>query len=78
MEAKKSGAGSMKVKVSLDNVQYREKPSGKEIPGIKKRAAGQWQEIGLEELADLNGNKGRAIIPGHLEGGIKAENCRGM
>lgn len=68
----------MKVKVSLDNKPYEKKPSGWEIPQIKKRTAGYWQEIELEELADLNGNKGYAVIPAHLAGGMKTDNCVAM
>ena len=68
----------MKVMVSVDTVSYGEKPSRERIPIIRRRTAGFWQEIGLEELADLNGNKGRAIIPAHLEGGIATDNCTAM
>ncbi len=68
----------MKVKVSLDNVSYRKKTPGCEIPRIKKRTIEYWQEIELEELADLNGNKGHAAVPGHLVGGMAAANCVAM
>ncbi len=65
----------MKVMVSVDNESFRTKPSGREIPAVKRRTVGQWQEIGLERLADLNGNKGHAVIPAHLVGGISTTNC---
>lgn len=68
----------MKVKVSVDSVSKMEKPPREEISTIKRRTAGLWQEIELKELADLNGNKGHAIIPAHLEGGMKTENCMAM
>ena len=32
----------------------------------------------LEELADLNGNKGHAIVPAHLEGGMSTVHCTAM
>ena len=66
----------MKVKVSVDNVSYKKKPSI--IPTIKRRTVTLWQEIELEELADLNGNKGHAIVPAHLEGGISTCDCTAM
>lgn len=68
----------MKVKVSLDDVPYQEKPPRWEIPQIKKRTINCWQEIELEELADLNGNKGHAIVPAHLVGGMATDNCVAM
>lgn len=66
----------MKVKVSVDSVSYRKKPSN--IPTIKYRTVNLWQEIELGELADLNGNKGHAIVPAHLEGGISTCDCSAM
>ena len=48
----------MKVQVSVDNVSYEGKPLGYEMPTIKRRTVSLWQAIELEELADLNGNKG--------------------
>ena len=68
----------MKVKVSVDNVSYEKKPSGEKIPAIKKRTVSFWQEIELEELADLNGNKGHAILPAHLTGGLSTIHCTAM
>jgi len=69
----------MKVKISIDNVGFRKKPSDKnDIIKTKYRTAKGWKEIELEELADLNGNRGYAIIPAHLVGGIKSENCTEM
>lgn len=68
----------MKVKVSVDNEPYSVKPLGWEIPKIKERTASHWQEISLEELANLNGNKGHAIIPAHLAGGMSTDNCIAM
>ena len=68
----------MKVKISIDKVSAVQKPSGKEIVNTKYRTVKNWIEIELETLADLNGNKGHAIIPAHLEGGISAANCIGM
>lgn len=68
----------MKVKVSVDNEPYSAKPCGWEIAKIKERTTGLWQEIDLKELADLNGNKGHAIVPAHLIGGMSADNCAAM
>lgn len=68
----------MKVYVSVDEVSFNRKPKAQEIVRMKYRAAGSWGEFELEELADLNGNKGHAIIPAHLEGGISAKHCVAM
>lgn len=68
----------VKVLISIDNQSYKKKPSGGEIAAIKKRTACLWREIELDELADLNGNKGHAIVPAHLAGGMKTENCTAM
>lgn len=65
----------MGVWVSLDNEPCVTKPCGREIPAVKRRTAGRWQEIELERLADLNGNKGHAVTPAHLVGGISTTNC---
>ncbi len=67
----------MKVYVSLDNDQYSSKPV-REIPSIKKRACNNWRLIELKELAKHVGEHGQAFIPGHLVGGMKAENCTSM
>lgn len=66
----------MKVHVSLDEESYNRKPEN--IARVKYSAAKGWQEIDLLGLADLVGNQGHAMIPGHLMGGIKAENCKAM
>lgn len=66
----------MKVFVSLDEEAYNRKP--KNIARVKYRAAEGWQEIDLRKLADLVGNQGHAIIPGHLVEGIGAKNCTAM
>lgn len=55
----------MKVSVNVDSEFYLEKPE-KIIPKIKHRTSQLWQEIELEELADLIGNKGHAMVPGKL------------
>lgn len=68
----------MKVKVSVDVVPYKEKPIGWEISKIKERTVGFWQEIELEDLAELNGGKGHSIIPAHLVGGMSTDNCVAM
>lgn len=67
----------MKVHVSLDNVGYSDKPLN-QIPKMKYRISTKWQEIELAELADLVGNKGYAMIPAHMVGGISAVNCVGI
>lgn len=68
----------MKVKVSVDNESFKVKPPGWKVPEIKRRTAGLWKEIELEKLADFNGNKGHAIIPAHLVGGISTADCVAM
>lgn len=67
----------MKVWISLDNQGYRDKPKDK-VPLLKKRVSKRWQEIELEKLADLVGNKGYAVIPGHMATGFKAIDCVAM
>lgn len=64
----------MKVFVSLDTKAYCEKPKGNMIPVIRHRCALNWQQIELDELADMVGNKGYTMVPARLEGGLKAEN----
>ena len=68
----------MKVHLSIDNVGLPKKPPGKEIAAAKKRASERWQEIEISEAADLIGNRGHAVVPGHMMGGLKAENCIAM
>ena len=68
----------MKVKISMDKISLKSKPSKNNIVKIRERTVSNWTEIELEELADLNGNKGHTIIPAHLQGGTKAENCTEM
>lgn len=68
----------MKVHLSIDNVGLPRKPQGKEIAAAKKRASERWQEIEISEAADLIGNRGHAVVPGHMMGGLKAENCIAM
>ncbi len=68
----------MKVFLSIDNIGLAEKPQENQIVKAKKRAVGGWQEIEIKEAADLIGNKGHAAVPGHMAGGLKAENCRAM
>lgn len=66
----------MKVYVSLDQKGYTEKPV-KEYPIIKNREK-VWREIEISELADKVGNQGYTIVPAHLVGGKKSENCVAM
>lgn len=66
----------MKVSVSLDKREYGAKPDKREIPGIKKRAACNWQDIEIAELAQLVGERGCSMIPAQMEGGLAAANCR--
>lgn len=68
----------MKVYVSIDEASFHRKPAGNEIIKMKYRTAGNWRQMELKELADLNGNKGHAIIPAHLAGGISAKHCVAM
>lgn len=68
----------MKVYASVDEVSFHRKPVKNKVVRMKYRTADNWRQMELEELADLNGNKGRAIIPAHLDGGISAKNCAAM
>ncbi|HBI61479.1 MAG TPA: hypothetical protein DDY31_09745 [Lachnospiraceae bacterium] len=68
----------MKVYVSIDEASFHRKPTGNEIIKMKYRTAGNWRQMELKELADINGNKGHAIIPAHLAGGISAKHCVAM
>ena len=67
----------MNIYISIDEQGYTEKPE-REIVSIKKRAVENWCCMGVKELADLVGNKGFAMVPGHLEGGMKSSNCTEM
>lgn len=66
----------MKVFVSLDKNSYSKKPNN--IVRVKYSAVEGWQEIELRKLANLVGNQGHAMIPGHLVGGIGAKDCKAM
>lgn len=68
----------MEVYVSLDNVSYHEKPSGKEIGKVKYRIAQNWKKIDVLELAGLVGGSGHAMIPAKMEGGISEKHCSAM
>ena len=67
----------MKVYVSLDCVSYDSKPL-RDIPIMKGRVSARWQYIEVSALADLVGNKGHAMVPAHMKGGISAKDCTGM
>ncbi len=67
-----------KVYVGYDSKAKEKKPEKGEIVGSKRRAVDHWAEIDLEDLAELIGNQGHSMVPGHLVGGLKAENCTGM
>ena len=69
----------MKVYLSIDDIGLEKKPQDKyEIVGTRKRTANGWQEIEVDQAADLIGNRGHAAIPGHMVGGTKAVNCKAM
>lgn len=65
----------MRVKISIDKIASGSKPTNGSIVKTRERTAENWTEIELKLLADLNGNQGHTIIPAHLAGGMKAENC---
>lgn len=66
----------MKIHVAIDDRGYTRKPdNGQEIHKIKERASKRWGAIEVESLADQVGNKGYAMLPAHLEGGYRSENC---
>ena len=64
--------------VSIDEVPYNWKPDKSEIGKMRYRVARNWKQMELEELAELNGNRGHTIVPAHLEGGISAKDCVAM
>lgn len=67
----------MNIYVSIDERGYTEKPE-REIVSIKKRAVENWCCMEVRDLADLVGNKGHAMVPGHLVSGMKSSNCTEM
>lgn len=67
----------MNIYVSIDERGYTKKPE-REIVSIKKMTVENWRCMEVRELADLVGNKGFAIVPGHLVGGMKSSNCTEM
>lgn len=67
----------MNIYVSIDERGYTEKLE-REIVSIKKRTVENWRCIEAKELAYLVGNKGFAMVPGHLVGGMKSNNCTEM
>lgn len=78
VRAGESEVVAMKVKVGLDVEPFEKKPTAGEIGRLKKRSGDNWMEIGLKELANLNGNKGHTITPACLEGGVSEKNCTAM
>lgn len=69
----------MEVYLSIDEFGQNQKPqNGYEISKAKKRASNNWQKIEIRKAAELIGNKGHAAVPGYMEGGLKAENCKAM
>ena len=64
--------------IGLDIYGYTEKPQKAEIAGISRRVAQNMQELELEELADLIGNKGHAFLPALMNGSRKRENFQSM
>lgn len=68
----------MKVHVSLDNQSMSGKPNRTMYGAMRRRIAERWMEIEVEELAELVGNQGYAMIPAKLVGGISQENCQAM
>lgn len=68
----------MEVYVSVDNQSYKSKPERSEIIETRRRAAGNWGTCDISELADKVGNQGYAMIPAHLENGMKTKNCKEM
>lgn len=66
----------MRVYASLDQKGYTEKPE-KEYASIRIREK-VWQEFEVSELADKIGNQGYTVVPAHLVGGRKSENCVAM
>lgn len=69
--------GGMEVYTSLDGIGYDRKPTN-EIPQIKRRTSGRWMKVGVKELARMVGKCGHTIVPGHMQGGMKADNCTAM
>ncbi|MCD8323972.1 MAG: hypothetical protein LUC32_03320, partial [Clostridiales bacterium] len=78
LNARQGWRSKMKVYLSIDPIAYREKPKGKKIIEVKRRCCDNWQQMDVGQVADLVGNRGHAMIPGHMVGGMKAENCTEM
>lgn len=64
----------MKVKVSLDPVFYKRKPSKKAISGISIRVVKNKVEMDIEELANKVGNQGHTFSPSIFKNNIRDEN----
>ena len=67
----------MNVYASIDNIGYDSKPS-KKIGKIKRRTCNNWNIYDIRIIANLVGNNGHAMVPGHLDGGIKESNFKGI
>lgn len=67
----------MEVYTNLDNQGYYKKPD-KMVEKVSRRVSEMWNRMEISELAELVGNNGYAVIPGHMLGGTKEENCKGM
>lgn len=67
----------MNAYASLDNTGYDSKPS-KSIGEIKRRTCNNWNVYEIRSIADLVGNKGHAMVPAHLDGGIKEIDFKGI
>lgn len=69
----------MEAYMSIDREGRKSKPeNGWEIAEMKKRTVAEWQKIGIRKAAEMIGGNGHAVVPGHMEGGMKAENCTAM
>lgn len=69
----------MKVYLSIDAAGLETKPQATyEIVKVRKRTVEGWRRLEVREAASLIGEEGYTAIPGKMEGGMKAENCKAM
>lgn len=62
--------------VGIESIGHKIKPAN--IPSVKNDAMRHYNWDTLDTIADLVGNKGHAIMPEYLKGGMKQENFRSM
>ena len=64
----------MKVRIHLHDQPYRSKPEGRQIQEISSTITRKITETGIQELAVLAGEEGRAFTPAVFQGARRKEN----